>query len=40
MGIDYGMTGVVLDEEVDLKDYTVWICEIVHGDNMAVYLLE
>ncbi len=31
MGIDYGMTGVVLDEEVDLKNYTVWICEIVHG---------
>jgi hypothetical protein len=29
--IDYGLTGVVLDEEVDLKNYTVWVCEIVHG---------
>ena len=31
MAIDYGLTGVVLDEEVDLKNYTVWVCEIVHG---------
>lgn len=31
MAIDYGTTGVVFDEEVDLKNYAVWICEIVHG---------
>ncbi|MGD0237448.1 MAG: PEP-utilizing enzyme [Syntrophorhabdales bacterium] len=31
MGIDYGMTGIVLDEDVDLKNYSVWICDIVHG---------
>ncbi len=31
MAIDYGMTGVILDEELDLKNYPVWICEIVHG---------
>ena len=31
MAIDYGMTGVVLDEEVELKNYPLWICEMVHG---------
>lgn len=31
MAIDYGLTGVVLNEEVDLKNYTVWICDVVHG---------
>lgn len=31
MAVDYDMTGIVLDEELDLKNYTVWICEIVHG---------
>lgn len=31
MAIDYGMTGVVFDEEADLKNYPAWICEMAHG---------
>jgi pyruvate,water dikinase len=31
MAIDYGITGVVLNEDVDLKNYSVWVCNLAHG---------